>query len=298
MFHYSSSEKRNFPDDGGGDAFHSSFVLIVILESFNHSISLRLKRNLEAAEERGDELQRLLDASRASENQALSLLRSLQLQNQRNNAEVDETTIRPAAAPSSTSANAPLPPTPPSVNVSRLMEDLAEMEERLLTVESDWMEEKRKRMQLETEIVHLNRENHRLQEDSMAILQSSSSGTNSSCAPSYAETSTAVSLSLSEELLLSSGDYVSHTTSQWNEAWDHSGPLSLIGGPASGETRNKLDEELGSDSSSSGFSEAGIQQHKSTQTGEVENPAPVEEDAQQDYKSLFKEIFAVIKQNL
>lgn len=246
---------------------------------------------MEAAEERGDELQRLLDASRTSENQALSMLRSLQLQNQRNSAEADETAIRPSSTP----AKVPLPPTPPSVNVSRLMEDLAEMEERLLTVESDWMEEKRKRMQLETDIVHLNRENHRLQEDSMAILQSS--GTNSSCTASYAETSTAVSLSLSEELLLSSGDYVSHTTSQWNEAWDHSGPLSLIGGPASGETRNKLDEELGSESSSSGFSEAGIQQHKSTQTGEIGNPVP-EEDVQQDYKSIFKEIFAVIKQNL
>lgn len=243
-------------------------------------------------------MQRLLDASKASEAQALKLLRSLQ-----------QSRLVEAAAETSIPTN----PINPQADVQqkdddskedttstmcRLMEDLAEMEERLLTAESDWMEEKRKRMQLETELIHLNRENQRLQEEK----ERDSADMNSHSASSSPSSITAATanLSLSDELLLSSGDF---SSSQWNEAWDNSGPLSLVGSVLTQNqgSRNAelLDEELSSDSSSSGFSDEkqhGI--HKTTQTEDTTHLPTVRDENDQDYKSLFRELFAVIRQNL
>lgn len=245
---------------------------------------------MEAAEERGGELQRLLDASRASETQTLIALRSLQ--QRRTESSTAGTPVEPD--PPAPTNSPPDSPTPSSdVTLCRLMEDLAELEERLLTVESDWMEEKRKRMQTEEDMICLTLENRTLK-DSLAVVSSH---------PPVSVVPQAASLSLSEELLLSSGDY---NSAQWNEAWDNSGPLSLIGSVH----MKKSDEELSSGSSGeSGFSDEQHQRngiHKTTQTEEhvvrwqgspAVRSSPMGDD-HQDSKSLFREIFAVIKQNL
>ena len=247
----------------------------------------RLKQNLDAAEERGSELQRLLDASRLSESQTLIALRSLKQRRIESGtpAEPDPPVIKVGAADSSN--------TPADNTICRLMEDLAEMEERLVTVESDLMDEKRKRMNLEEELDRLTLENQRLEG---SVVDVSSHSAASTLPP-------AMSLSLSEELLISSGDY---NSAQWNEAWDNSGPLSLIGSVHI----KKSDEELSSGSSGeSGFSDEQHHRqnciHKTTQTEDLTarrlQRSSLADDAvtsNQDSKTLFREIFAVIKQNL
>ena len=197
---------------------------------------------MEAAEERGDELQRMLDASRAAEYQSRCLLRSLQSQQRQNklsDQEEEESVVTEEPARQE------------AMTVCRLVDDLAEVEERLHLVETEWKEEKRKRIQLEAELVNLQ-ENQRHQ---------SISTSNPASIPAP------VSLSLSEELLIST-DFT-----QW-AVWDG------------------RDEELCSESSS-GFSEENRSVPKSTQT----DPAVVD-DPSSDVKSLFREIFAVIKQNI
>ena len=108
---------------------------------------------MEAAEERGDELQRMLDASRAAESQSRCLLRSLQSQQRQNklsDQEEEESVVTEEPARQE------------AMTVCRLVDDLAEVEERLHLVETEWKEEKRKRIQLEAELVHLQ-ENQRHQ---------------------------------------------------------------------------------------------------------------------------------------
>jgi hypothetical protein len=294
----------------------------------------RLKTNMEAAEERGDELQRLLDASRAAESQSRCQLRLLQQQRHQQQQLLliqEEEQCHPleefATAMGSISVHQenqihhPTSYCPTGGNqsrriqmedtmtVCRLVDDLAEVEERLHLMETDWMEEKRKRMQLETEVMALQQENQRLHEQ----LTTSASGSNSShssssasigCDPSSLSPAPA-SLSLSEELLISST--TDFSSAQWRDAWDNSGPISLIG---AGIIRNKLcnneDEELCSDSSSSGFSEENQRSSvaKATQTDLADLPtscttiATTTSSDWADVRSLFREIFAVIQQNI
>lgn len=234
--------------------------------------------NMEAAEERGDELQRLLDASRASESQSRCLLRSLQQQRQQRLLSADQDEEESVQQPAR--SNSQMEET---MTVCRLVDDLAEVEERLHLMETDWMDEKRKRIQLEAEVMTLQQENQRQQQSII------------SCGSSSPASLPPASLSLSEELLISSA--TDFSSAQWRDAWDNSGPLSLIG-----SGRNKPcseDEELcSSDSSSSGFSEESRSVPKSTQT---DPPTMVDLPSSSDtadVKSLFREIFAVIKQNI
>ncbi|XP_057377866.1 cerebellar degeneration-related protein 2-like isoform X1 [Daphnia carinata] len=281
---------------------------------------MTLKTNMEAAEERGDELQRLLDASRAAESQSRCQLRLLQQQRQQqqlllmeeqNDDVLDEF---PSTAITSVHhenhfhslpchANSRKVQMEDTMTVCRLVDDLAEVEERLHLMETDWMEEKRKRMQLEAEVIGLQQENQRLHQQPSIMAGNLSSSASVGCDP----TSLApVSLSLSEELLISST--TDFSSAQWRDAWDNSGSVSLIG---SGMIRKLCgeDEELCSDSSSSGFSEENQRSSvaKATQTDAfaIDLPATAKTIATTtssgdwaDVRSLFREIFAVIQQNL
>ncbi|KAI9557828.1 hypothetical protein GHT06_014577 [Daphnia sinensis] len=288
---------------------------------------MTLKTNMEAAEERGDELQRLLDASRAAESQSRCQLRLLQQQRQQQqlllmeeqNDETAEEFPSTAIASSSVHQDNPFHSLPCStmtnnsrkvqmedtMTVCRLVDDLAEVEERLHLMESDWMDEKRKRMQLEAEVISLQQDNQRLhQQQSMMATSSGHLSSNASigCDPASLAP---VSLSLSEELLISSS--TDFSSAQWRDAWDNSGSVSLIG---SGSMIRKLcseDEELCSDSSSSGFSEDNQRSSvaKATQTDPLTIDLPAKTIATTtssgdwaDVRSLFREIFAVIQQNL
>ena len=292
---------------------------------------------MEAAEERGDELQRLLDASRAAESQSRCQLRLLQqqrhqqqqmllMQEQEESHPLEEfaaamgspsvhqehqlqsSYCTTSTASGNSSRRIQMEDT---MTVCRLVDDLAEVEERLHLMETDWMEEKRKRMQLETEVIALQQENQRLHEQSTAAsgnTSSSHSGGSASigCDPTSLSPAPA-SLSLSEELLISST--TDFSSAQWRDAWDNSGPISLIG---SGIIPNKLcnneDEELCSDSSSSGFSEENQRSSvaKATQTDLSDLPTICKTIATTttsssdwaDVRSLFREIFAVIQQNI
>ncbi len=300
---------------------------------------IRVKTNMEAAEERGDELQRLLDASRAAESQSRCQLRLLQqqrhqqqqmllMQEQEESHPLEEFTAvmgsssvhqehqlqasrchTPNTASGNNSRRIQMEDT---MTVCRLVDDLAEVEERLHLMETDWMEEKRKRMQLETEVMALQQENQRLHEHSAAASGNNSSSHGSSsasigCDPTSLSPAPA-SLSLSEELLISST--TDFSSAQWRDAWDNSGPISLIG---SGIIANKIcnndDEELCSDSSSSGFSEENQRSSvaKATQTDLSDLPTACKTIATTpttsssdwaDVRSLFREIFAVIQQNI
>ena len=294
----------------------------------------RLKTNMEAAEERGDELQRLLDASRAAESQSRCQLRLLQQQRHQQQQLLliqEEEQCHPleefATAMGSISVHQenqihhPTSYCPTGGNqsrriqmedtmtVCRLVDDLAEVEERLHLMETDWVEEKRKRMQLETEVMALQQENQRLHEQLTTTSASGNSSHSSSSASIGCDTSSLspapASLSLSEELLISST--TDFSSAQWRDAWDNSGPISLIG---AGIIRNKLcnneDEELCSDSSSSGFSEENQRSSvaKATQTDLADLPticttiATTTSSDWADVRSLFREIFAVIQQNI
>ena len=263
--------------------FYLSFLFGMFLnEIFSNIENDRLKTNMEAAEERGHELQRLLDASRAAESQSKCLLRSLQQQKQQ------QLVDRPIEDPIK---EKPVKVRDQDVvTVCRLVDDLAEVEERLHLMETDWMDEKRKRVVLETEMVALQQENQRLLQHQQLLQQSIT--TNYSVANNPESLTPVASLSLSEELLISSSTS-DFTSAQWRDAWDNSGPLSLIG---SGRKQCSEDEELSSDSSSSGFSEENRSvQQKATQTDPFDlSTNPIESDV----KSLFREIFAVIQQNI
>lgn len=244
---------------------------------------------MEAAEERGDELQRLLDASRAAESQSRCLLRSLQQQRQQqllDNPDAETTSIQEEEQQLPNRSRIE-----ETMTVCRLVDDLAEVEERFHLMETDWMEEKRKRMHLETEVMTLQQENQRLHQEQSIISSCSSGGSSSNPASLPA----VVSLSLSEELLISTNTS-DFSSAQWRDAWDNSGPLSLIG---SSRKQCSEDEELSSDSSSSGFSDEHRSVAKATQTDPVgpDLPAIVSNDLA-DVKSLFRELFAVIKQNI
>lgn len=248
---------------------------------------------MEAAEERGDELQRLLDASRAAESQSRCLLRSLQQQRQQ------QLLLDQPAVEVSVIRQEPEEPIRSRVKetttVCRLVDDLAEVEERLHLMETDWMEEKRKRIHLESEVMALQQENQRLHQETSIMTSSCSSGSGSNPASLPA----VVSLSLSEELLISSNT-TDFSSAQWRDAWDNSGPLSLIG---SGRKQSSEDEELSSDSSSSGFSDEHRSVPKATQTDPVIDLPVITTSTftcndQPDVKSLFRELFAVIKQNI
>ncbi|XP_046457683.1 cerebellar degeneration-related protein 2-like isoform X1 [Daphnia pulex] len=299
---------------------------------------ITLKTNMEAAEERGDELQRLLDASRAAESQSRCQLRLLQQQRHQQQQMLlmqeeeeeshpleeftavmgsssvhQEHQLQASYCTSSSAAsgnNSRRIQMEDTMTVCRLVDDLAEVEERLHLMETDWMEEKRKRMQLETEVMALQQENQRLHEHSASGNNSSHSSSSASigCDPTSLSPAPA-SLSLSEELLISSTNDFS--SAQWRDAWDNSGPISLIG---SGIIANKLcnneDEELCSDSSSSGFSEENQRSSvaKATQTDLSDLPTICKTIATTttttsssdwaDVRSLFREIFAVIQQNI
>jgi hypothetical protein len=317
-----------------GEKFRWSLEKSIINRKFVCSSSeIRLKTNMEAAEERGDELQRLLDASRAAESQSRCQLRLLQQQRhqQQQMLLMEEEESHPleeftavmgsssvhqehqlqasyctsSAASGNNSRRIQMEDT---MTVCRLVDDLAEVEERLHLMETDWMEEKRKRMQLETEVMALQQENQRLHEHSASGNSSShSSSASIGCDPTSLSPAPA-SLSLSEELLISSTNDFS--SAQWRDAWDNSGPISLIG---SGIIANKLcnneDEELCSDSSSSGFSEENQRSSvaKATQTDLSDLPTICKTIATTtttsssdwaDVRSLFREIFAVIQQNI
>lgn len=263
----------------------------------------RLKKNLEAAVERGDELQRLLDSSRAAEAHAKSLLRTLQ-QQQRQQQRLLESTEEdePSSITASSAGDTPFsslnersnsPSKAASADeastaaVCQLMDELGEAEERLHQMETDWMDEKKRRIHLESEVGALQQENHRLQQAlaSSSVAPSTSARSGSSCSTSLPPVP---SLSLSEELLISS-EFVS--------AWDQSGPMSLIG--ALRPTKrgySEPDEEFSSDSSSSGFSEDGNRTlaTKAVQTCHFAEPSITS----QDIKNLFRELFDIIHKNL
>lgn len=129
----------------------------------------RLKAHLEAAEERGDELQRLLDASRASEAQAKCQLRSFQQEQHRqsllaaDNLSTSFVSSETCTTSSSSCSNkkdhqSTRKKEEELATVCRLVNDLAEVEERFHMMQSDWMEEKRKRMQLEAQLCQLENE--------------------------------------------------------------------------------------------------------------------------------------------
>ncbi|KAK4011352.1 hypothetical protein OUZ56_020468 [Daphnia magna] len=284
-----------------------------------------LKTNMEAAEERGDELQRLLDASRAAESQSRCQLRLLQQQRQQQQLllmeeqDDDDAEELPSTAIASASVHQQNPfhslqcstmtnnsrkvQMEDTMTVCRLVDDLAEVEERLHLMETDWMEEKRKRMQLEAEVIGLQQENQRLHQQQSVMASSGhlSSSASIGCDPASLAP---VSLSLSEELLISSS--TDFSSAQWRDAWDNSGSVSLVG---SGMIRKLCseDEELCSDSSSSGFSEDNQRSSvaKATQTDPLMIDLPAKTIATTtssadwaDIRSLFREIFAVIQQNL
>lgn len=301
-----------------------------------------MKASLESAEERCEELQRLLEASRASEAQVRAHLRMLQKQHQQlqqlqqqqshkdqrceSADELQEVDPVEECGSAAGSASGSLSPRPESDEaVCRLVEDMAEVEDRLHGLESEWIEEKRKRQALEAEVAALLQDNQRLQQQ----LIEASSG-------SFALPAAITSLSLSEELLISSGDF---TSAQWRDAWDNSGPLSLIGSVLTDDGSKRKDyeteysEEVNADgdviiyqrknirmlcssragrtperenddtfSSSSGFSDENRWMSRSTQTDPDPPPVPVStvttvDDDPSDYKQLFKQIFAIIKQN-
>ena len=278
----------------------------------------RLKAHLEAAEERGDELQRLLDASRASEAQAKCQLRSFQQQLHQRSSSSSSSDISPPEV-NSTSTEQQQPKEELVTVCHGLVDDLAQVEERLHQMESDWMEEKRKRIQLEAQLVQLEKEQETRIDSANATAMAMQSCHHyslphpSSSAMIHLKTDR--SLSLSEELI--SADFAS---GQWRDAWDDShGPLSLIGSVVNHRLNhhhhhhhlalNKDEEESGSsDSSSSGFSDenhARSSASKATQTeglvAIVKPPTAVSlstppTDAA-DYKTLFQQIFAVIQQN-
>ena len=302
----------------------------------------RLKANLEAAEERCDELQRLLDQSRAAETQTRQQLRTLQQQQrwqqQQLRNEEESPDAQQVAEPIRSESDADA--------VLRLVEDLAELEDRLHAMEKELIDEKRRRQQLELELVVLQQENKSVRQSGCDQSRASPS------TPPPGIDSKGRNLSLGEELLLSSDDFAS---SQWRDAWDNSGPMSLIGDsglpdsglpdsglPDSGKAESSADcahsisasqsvENEDSYSSSSGFSEeqrpaqaetarrcchlscaycVRLQQQpqqpqrteraKFTQqpvdSCDVDHPVTQQDDS--DYKALFREIFAVIKQNL
>lgn len=286
---------------------------------------ITLKTNMEAAEERGDELQRLLDASRAAESQSRCQLRLLQQQRQQQQLllmeeqDDDDAEELPSTAIASASVHQQNPfhslqcstmtnnsrkvQMEDTMTVCRLVDDLAEVEERLHLMETDWMEEKRKRMQLEAEVIGLQQENQRLHQQQSVMASSGhlSSSASIGCDPASLAP---VSLSLSEELLISSS--TDFSSAQWRDAWDNSGSVSLVG---SGMIRKLCseDEELCSDSSSSGFSEDNQRSSvaKATQTDPLMIDLPAKTIATTtssadwaDIRSLFREIFAVIQQNL
>jgi len=220
--------------------------------------------------------------------------------------------------------------------VLRLVEDLAELEDRLHAMEKELIDEKRRRQQLELELVVLQQENKSVRQSGCDQSRASPS------TPPPGVDSKGRNLSLGEELLLSSDDFAS---SQWRDAWDNSGPMSLIGDsglPDSGKAESSADcahsisasqsvENEDSYSSSSGFSEEQRpvqaetarrcchlscaycirlqqqpQQPQRTERAKfTQQPVdscdadqPVTEEDESDYKALFREIFAVIKQNL
>jgi len=205
--------------------------------------------------------------------------------------------------------------------VCRLVNDLAEVEERFHVMQSDWMEEKRKRMQLEAQLCQLENE-HQSSIDYNNGSCSSGSGsvsrresTISNSATHYLSSNsnsvmghhhhlkTDRSLSLSEELI--SADFAS---GQWRDAWDDSHtPLSLIGSVRHHHHHHnplKDEEESGSDSSSSGFSDENrlsSSTSKATQTDDTKclsaAPTTTIDAAAADYKTLFRQIFDVIQQN-
>lgn len=272
---------------------------------------------MEAAEERGDELQRLLDASRAAESQSRSQLRLLQQQRQQQQLLLMEEQDDPAEEFTSasihqdnqfqsiqcTTNHSRRVQMEDTMTVCRLVDDLAEVEERLHLMETDWMEEKRKRMHLEAEVVGLQQENQRLhQQQSMMVSSNHGSSASIGCDPASL---TPVSLSLSEELLISSA--TDFSSAQWRDAWDNSGSVSLVG---SGMIRKLCDdEELCSDSSSSGFSEENQRSTSSVAKATQTDPSAIDlpvipktiatsSGDWADVRSLFREIFAVIQQNL
>jgi len=289
----------------------------------------RLKAHLEAAEERGDELQRLLDASRTSEAQAKCQLRSFQQEQHRQSVlAADAETITTTTTTTTTSSECSKRSEPTRkeeelATVCRLVNDLAEVEERFHVMQSDWMEEKRKRMQLEAQLCQLENEHQSSIDYNNGSCSSGSGGvsrresTISNSATHYLSSNsnsvmghhhhlkTDRSLSLSEELI--SADFAS---GQWRDAWDDSHtPLSLIGSVRHHHHHHhhnplKDEEESGSDSSSSGFSDENrlsSSTSKATQTDDTKclsaAPTTTIDAAAADYKTLFRQIFDVIQQN-
>jgi len=319
---------------------------------------LALKTNLEAAEERCEELQRLLDTSRSAEAQSRAHLRAMQKLQQKQQQQQQEQEEQQLEQEEQAFESMEMQqddcllggrPESELAMCRRLIEDMVQVEDRLQQLETEWFQEKSKRQHLETVVAGLHLENGNLQ-DQLASAEESYR-----CAVQALQqqqqqqqqqqgTAICTSLSLSEELqFISSGDF---TTSQWRDAWDNSGPLSLIGsvltddGKRAKDYESEYSEEVNADgevfiyqrknirmccpsrtgrtperenddtySSSSGFSDENRWIHRSTQTelpqqlvDDNDTGSPTQEDTHDvqssDYKSLFKEIFRIIHQNL
>lgn len=101
---------------------------------------------------------------------------------------------------------------------------------------------KGKRQHLETVVAGLNLENGNLQQQ-LAVAEESCRCALQALQQQQQQQGAAIctSLSLSEELqFISSGDF---TTSQWRDAWDNSGPLSLIGSVLTDDGKRAKDYE-------------------------------------------------------
>ena len=181
-----------------------------------------VKHNLEACEERAEELQRLLDLSRASDTQNRASVRTLQQQLRHHQdllTDEEPSTNNNAAQ----SKSRQLAARESDEAVYRLVEDLAQLEERLHSLEMELIDEKRKKQQLELEVTALMQENKALQEQSA---DHHTMNFDPTLLHANSKSKGRAGLSLGEELLLSSDDFAS---TQWKDAWDNSGPMSLIG---------------------------------------------------------------------
>lgn len=309
---------------------------------------LALKTNLEAAEERCEELQRLLDTSRSAEAQSRAHLRAMQKlqqkQQQQQQQEEQRQEKEEAACESMELQQDDCLLARPESELAmcrRLIEDMVQVEERLQQLETEWFQERSKRQHLETVVAGLHLENGNLQQQ-LATAEESCRCALQALQHQQQQQGAAIctSLSLSEELqFISSGDFI---TSQWRDAWDNSGPLSLIGsvltddGKRTKDYESEYTEEVNADgevfiyqrknirmccpsrtgrtperenddtySSSSGFSDENRWIHRSTQTelpqlidDDTGSSTQVHYDESSDYKSLFREIFKIIHQNL
>jgi len=316
---------------------------------------LTLKTNLEAAEERCEELQRLLDTSRSAEVQSRIHLRSVQKQQQKQQEREQQKKEQQQQQQEHDQEQGPEsyegmesheePCVSESAMCRRLVEDMVLVEDRLHQLETEWLQEKGKRQHLETVVAGLHLENGNLQQQLATSEESCRCALQALQHQQHVQqhgTAICTSLSLSEELqFISSGDF---TTSQWRDAWDNSGPLSLIGsvltddGKRAKDYESEYSEEVNADgevfiyqrknirmccpsrtgrtperenddtySSSSGFSDENRWIHRSTQTesphvNNYQHRTATDttniDDETSDYKSLFREIFKIIRQNV